>query len=193
MPELLLVATLRNLQSKDCPFNTVLFCPVLVRVRTLCEKYDFWHPWITRISSSTGWVPDKRQLLFTHSSCGSGWRTFIWWKNPPKCCSVLVWIAGCWNSLLSSHNQKNNWCLTRIFGVCSAEKIAVWDHANRDPNKQEVGLIFALSGQNSYQIFKIKSKNKKPIDIHVLFKAYPMVPLSCRSNLAERYLEVSFF
>jgi hypothetical protein len=24
-----------------------------------------------------------------------GWRTFIWWKSPPKFCTILVWIAGC--------------------------------------------------------------------------------------------------
>jgi hypothetical protein len=37
---------------------------------------------------------------------------------------------------------------------------------------------------NSYQIFKIKKKKKKPIAVDVLFK----VPLSYRSNLAGRYL-----
>ncbi len=25
-----------------------------------------------------------------------GWRTFIWWKNPPKCTTILVWIAEWW-------------------------------------------------------------------------------------------------
>jgi hypothetical protein len=35
----------------------------------------------------------------------------------------------------------------------------------------------------SFQIFKSEiKKNKKPIVVHVLFKAYPMIP--CRSNLA---------
>ncbi len=28
-----------------------------------------------------------------------GWRTVIWWKNPPKCTSSLVWIAEWWNFL----------------------------------------------------------------------------------------------
>jgi hypothetical protein len=35
--------------------------------------------------------------------------------HPPNCCSILVLIAGCWNSLLTNHNPKNNWCLSRIF------------------------------------------------------------------------------
>jgi hypothetical protein len=46
---------------------------------------------------------------------------------------------------------------------------------------------------SNYQGFKFKySKstliNPKPIAVDVLIKAYPMVPFSCRSNLAERYL-----
>ncbi len=45
---------------------------------------------------------------------------------------------------------------------------------------------------NSYQIFKIKIKNQKPVAVDVLFKACRMVPLLCRSNLAGRYLSKSF-
>jgi hypothetical protein len=37
-------------------------------------------------------------------------------------------------------------------------------------------------------ISRVKLKNLKPIVIDVLFKTYPMAPLSCRSNLAGRYL-----
>ncbi len=62
-------------------------------------------------------------------------------------------------------------------------------HANRDPNKQEVGSIFAWSGLELWSLFKyltVNLKNPKLVDVH--FKAYPMVPLSCRSNLAGRYL-----
>jgi hypothetical protein len=35
---------------------------------------------------------------------------------------------------------------------------------------------------------RVKLKNQKPIAVDVLFKAYPMVPLSGRSNLARQYL-----
>jgi hypothetical protein len=52
-----------------------------------------------------------------------------------KCFSILVWIAGCWNSLLTSRNP--------FLEHCSAEKIVVAAHANLDPNKQEVEFIFA--------------------------------------------------
>jgi hypothetical protein len=44
----------------------------------------------------------------------------------------------------------------------------------------------------SFQIFKSELKNQKHLAVDVLFKAYPMVPLSCRSNLAGRYLEVGW-
>ncbi len=44
-----------------------------------------------------------------------GWRTFIWGKIPPKCSSILVWIAEWWNSLFTSRNPKNSWYLSRIF------------------------------------------------------------------------------
>jgi hypothetical protein len=36
-------------------------------------------------------------------------------------------------------------------------------------------------------LYSRKLKNQKPIVVDVLFKAYPMVPHSSRSNLAGRY------
>ncbi len=55
-----------------------------------------------------------------------------------------------------------------------------------------VRLIFRMKWLrilNSFLIFKSEiKKNKKPTAVDVLFKASPMVPLSCRSNLARRYL-----
>jgi hypothetical protein len=47
-----------------------------------------------------------------------------------------------------------------------------------------------LAAQN-FELFKYsrsKLKNLNPIAVDVFFKAYPMVPFSCRSNLAGRYL-----
>ncbi len=63
-----------------------------------------------------------RITVCTESCLTIGWHTFIWWKNPPKCSSILVWIAEWWNSLLTSHNPKNNWNLSRIFGARFGEK-----------------------------------------------------------------------
>jgi hypothetical protein len=93
-----------------------------------------------------------------------GWLTFIWWKNPPKFCSILIWIAGCWNALLTRHNPKNNWCLSRIFG----ERFHWKDRSLstcKQWSKQAGGWIHFCMKQlrtlNSYQIFKIKNKKNK--------------------------------
>ncbi len=43
-------------------------------------------------------------------------------KNPPKCSSILVWIAEWCNSLHTSRNPKNNWYLSHIFGARFGEK-----------------------------------------------------------------------
>jgi hypothetical protein len=63
-----------------------------------------------------------------------------------------------------------------------------------NPSAEDVGgwdgffCMKWLRTLKSLQIFKIKIKKLKPIAVDVLFKAYPMVPLSCRSNLDGRYL-----
>jgi hypothetical protein len=49
---------------------------------------------------------------------------------------------------------------------------------------QEAAQNFELFIKHS----RSKIKNKKPIAVDILFKAYPMVTLSCRSNLAGQYL-----
>jgi hypothetical protein len=58
-------------------------------------------------------------------------------------------------------------------------------------NKQNVGLFFAWSGSELWSLFKytrVKSKNQNHVVVDFLFKAYPLVPFSCRTYLAGRYL-----
>jgi hypothetical protein len=58
------------------------------------------------------------------------------------------------------------------------------------PTSRRMDLFLYEAAQN-FEIFsniKNKLKNQKPIAVDDLFKAYPKVPLSCRSNLAGRYL-----
>jgi hypothetical protein len=72
-----------------------------------------------------------------------------------------------------------------------AKKITACRYANRKPNKQEVGFNFAWSGSELWSLLKyssVKLKNQKHIAVDVLFKGFPMIPLSFRSNLAGRYL-----
>jgi hypothetical protein len=126
-----------------------------------------------------------------HRILSSYWLAHLYlMKKSEKCCSILVWITGCWNSLLTSRNPKNNLCISHIFGARFGGK----DHglsACKPWSKQEGGWINFCMNQlrtlKFYQIFKIKNK-KKPIEVDVLFKAYPMIPLSCRSNQAGLYL-----
>jgi hypothetical protein len=61
-------------------------------------------------------------------------------KNPPKCSSILVWIAGCWNSLLMSPNPKNNWCLSCIFGARFGGKDLCLSTCK--PWSKQAGLIY---------------------------------------------------
>jgi hypothetical protein len=95
-------------------------------------------------------------------------------KIRQKCCSILVWITGCWNSLLASHHPKNNLCLSRIYGAWFGRK----DHGLSTSRFKHMQTEIQTSRRLDYQIFKVKIK--KPIAGDVLFKAYPMVPLSCR-------------
>ncbi len=95
-----------------------------------------------------------------------GWCTFIRWKNPPKGCTILVWIAGCWTILLTSHNPKNNCWLSGIFGARFGGKdCGLWPPTNRNPNKQKVRFIFEWSSSELQSFFKnskLKLKNQKP-------------------------------
>ncbi len=64
-------------------------------------------------------------------------------------------------------------------------------YASREPNKQEVGFIFAWSGSELWTLIKYSRsniKNWKHIAVDDLLKGFPMIPLSYRSNLAGRYL-----
>ncbi len=100
--------------------------------------------------------------------------TFIWWKNPPKCSSILVWVVEWWNFLLASRNPKNNWRLSRIYGVRYGEEdrglstCKLWT--------KQAGGLEAFFWHGAAQNFE------------VVFKGFLRIPLSCRSNLARRYL-----
>jgi hypothetical protein len=58
----------------------------------------------------------------------------------------------------------------------SAEKIAVCGNTTRDPNKE--AFLYEAAQNLDLKISKSNKKNKKHIAVDVLFKAYPMIPLS---------------
>ena len=108
--------------------------------------------------------------------------------------SIVLWIAACRLKISSFRNpNQNRAALWRIFssnGSAPANRKTAF-YANREPNKQEIGFNFAWSGSELWSCFKysvLKLKNQKHIAVDVLLKGFPMVPLSCRSNLAGQYL-----
>ena len=160
--------------------------------------FNFWS-WIFE-NTSKFWAAscknDSNLLLVRITICiesclAIGWRTFIWWKNPPKCSSILVRVAEWWSFYLRAAIQRTIDASPAFMEYGLAKKIAAWAHTNREPNKQEIGFNFAWSGSELWSCFKysvLKLKNQKHIAVDVLLKGFPMVPLSCRSNLAGRYL-----
>ncbi len=86
---------------------------------------------------------------------------FYLMKKSTKVLLCFGLIAGCWNSLLTSHNPKNNWCLSRIFGAQFGGKDRGLS-TSKPWSKQAGGWIHfcmkRLRTLNSYQIFKIKNK-----------------------------------
>jgi hypothetical protein len=61
------------------------------------------------------------------------------------------------------------------------------------PGKGHQPDAFLYEAAQNFEIFsKFQDQNlkiQKPIAVDVLFQAYPMLPISCRSNLAGRYLQ----
>jgi hypothetical protein len=76
-----------------------------------------------------------------------------------------------------------DWFCRKDCGLCT-----------HNPSAKEVGglEIFLNEPAQDFELhLKIQDqnlKNQKPLALNVLSEAYPMVPLSCRSNLARRYL-----
>ncbi len=92
-----------------------------------CGSVTFWYGYGSGSDLATSCNNDSNLLLARITVCIEpclpiGWHTFIWWKNPPKCSFILVWIGEWWDSLLTSRNPKNNWYLSRIFGTRFGEK-----------------------------------------------------------------------
>ncbi len=142
--------------------------------------FIFW-PWIFE-KSSKFWAAKYKNtsnlLIFRLTACIEsclpiGWRTIIWRKNSPRCCTILVWIAGCWNSsnmLLKSHkNPKNNCWLSRIFGDRFGRKHCGLTPYN--PSAEEVGglEVFLNEGTLNFELFSnIQDQNYKIINLYEL-------------------------
>ncbi len=96
------------------------------------------------------------QMACIESLLPIGWRIFNRFKNSPKCCTILVWIAGCWNSsniLLTSRYTKNNCLLSRIFGDLFDGKDC--DFCPYNPSPEEVGglEVFLYEAAQNFELF----------------------------------------
>ncbi len=113
----------------------------------------------------------------------TGLRTFIWWKNPPKCCTILVWIAGCLSFFKYSspkpESKDQMLTLPHFLGPVWRKRLRFVNIQPVIPTSRRIRCIFVWSGLELWSLFKNsrkKFKNQKPIVVGVLFRAYPMVP-----------------
>jgi hypothetical protein len=89
------------------------------------------------------------------------WHTFIWWKIRQS--AALFWFG--LRNVEVLHYQA---AIQRTIDVPpeflehgSAKKIAVWAHANRNPNKQEFGSFMHESAQNFELLSNIQDQKFK--------------------------------
>ncbi len=125
-----------------------------------------------------------------------GWRTIISWKNPPKYvlhyfsldCGMLEFVK------YSSYKPESKEQLLTLPHFWSPVR---WKRSRLVPIQpvcqisRRIRRIFVWSGSELWSLFKyskLNLKNLSPIAVDDIFKAYQMVPLSCRSILAGRYL-----
>ncbi len=117
-------------------------------------------------------------------------------KNAEKS-TIVLWITACekyiWRNPTSCNPTQNR---AFLWHILSSKKVR--QPIGRKDSIQTVILTsrrldsFLYEAAQNFEVFpniqKGNLKNQKHIAVDVLFKAYPMVPLSCRSNLAGPYL-----
>jgi hypothetical protein len=109
---------------------------------------------------------------------------------------ILTHLSSRWTVPLKVQRRNPNQKRSALWRIFSTNKSATANrkkgfYTNCDPNKAGGWIYFCLKRLRtlkSFQILKTELINQKPIAVDDLFKTYPMVPVSCRSNLAGRYL-----
>ncbi len=107
------------------------------------------------------WIQPPACLVHSlHRTLFSYWLAH--WKNPPKCSSILVWVAEWWIFYLRAEIQRTIDVSPAFMEYGLTKKIAAWAHANREPNKQEDWRPFCTEQLRTLKLFLIfKIKNKK--------------------------------
>ncbi len=111
-------------------------------------------------------------------------------KPVPKNAGTIHFVFRGWFG--ADNGLRNEHYFGRFFSSNKSEptKRKKGFYTSRLPKNEEIRWIFVWSSKELWTLFKIQDqnlKNQKPMAVDVLFRAYPMVPLSCRSNLAGRY------
>jgi hypothetical protein len=110
--------------------------------------------------------------VFAYKILSSYWLAhFYLTKNLPKCCSILGlgWIAGCWNSLFTSHNPKNNWCLFHFWSTVQRKR-SKFEHMQTviQTSRRLDSFLYEAPQNFELKYSRSKIKNKKPIVVDVL-------------------------
>ncbi len=155
-------------------------------------NFSYFWSWIFDKSSKfwSAWCKNESNLLLVRiivcieSYLHIGWLAhFHLMKNPPKCSSFLVWIA---EFFTCEPQPKEQLISLPHFWRMVWQKRLQFEHMQTvNRTSRRIRGLFAWSGSELWSCFKYsRSKLKffKHIAVDVLFKAYPMVPLSCRSN-----------
>ncbi len=158
-------------------------------------NFYFWS-WIFERLQSSEPLHAKRPLILLFvwiKVCMCSNRDLFHRPVLQKCRIDINCSLGCGLHPSFRNPNQNRGALWRIFSSneSAPANSKTGFYADRDPYKQEVGVISAWSGSELWSLFKYsrsKIKNSKHKVVDVLLKGFPMIPLSCRSNLAGRYL-----
>ena len=100
-----------------------------------------------------------------HRMLSSYWLAhFHLMKKSAKCSSILVRVAEWWNFLPASRNPKNNWCLSRIFGIRFGEKdlgLSTYKPWTEQAGDWVEFCMKRLRTLKSFKIFKSEIKKSK--------------------------------
>ncbi len=131
---------------------------------------------------------------FWATSCKNESKLLLVWITVCMCSNsdlfYLTLLPKCWRDINCSLDY-GSWVKSSNIPQSKPKRAALWRIflSNKTvPANRKTGEIGFISAWSVFKYSRVKLKNQKPIAVDVLFKAYPMVKLSCRSNLAGRYL-----
>ncbi len=115
--------------GKDVNRYSFLYYIIFILSWIFEKSSKFWAAKYKRCLQSPHSLADG---LYTESFLPIGWRILFDEKIPPKCCTNLIWIAGCWISILLTRRDLRTIVDSPAFLEAGlAEKITVCAHTTR--------------------------------------------------------------